>query len=332
MNLSTLSPEIIVFIAVLVLFGIAVFAFTALSSPSAKMRKRAQGLKRRGTHAAKPTSEESTGSLRKVEGDTSLPLLTAIASRMPSIKLLRNRLAQAGLAMTAERYLAYNGLLFAFAAITVFFTTHKPPALALLIGIIIGIGLPHLIVGIRITRRKKAFLLLFPDGIDLIVRGLKAGLPVTESIKMVSKEIADPVGSLFQRIADKMALGIPLERTLHETAEKFRITEFDFFVTSIVLQRETGGNLSEILSNLSEALRQRQMMRMKIKAMSSEAKASMYIIGALPFMVVGALLITSPNYLSPLFSDFRGNIALGIACCMLVSGVFIMMRMTKFEI
>ena len=129
-----------------------------------------------------------------------------------------------------------------------------------------------------------------------------------------------------------MALGIPLEKTLYDTAKKYRITEFDFFVTSIILQRETGGNLSEILANLSEALRLRLMMRLKIKAMSAEAKASMYIIGALPFFVLGALMIMSPEYVDPLVNDFRGNIAAAIAASMLGFGMWVMMRMARFEI
>lgn len=324
--------EIVVFLGVMAC--IMLFApFILAAGTQSHMSKRASKLRRRmDSVREKPKEVAENRSLRRQEGDASLPLISRLFARMESIERIRDRLSRAGITTTAERYLSYNLLLFCLTSLIAILLLGKGLLFSLLVGLVIGLGIPHMVVNFRIGRRTKKFLLLFPDAIDLIVRGLRAGLPVTESIKMVSKEIDEPVGSVFRTMAEKMALGVPLERTLYETAVKYRITEFDFFVTSIVLQRETGGNLSEILNNLSEALRQRLMMRMKIKAMSSEAKASMYIIGFLPFFVMGALAFTSPDYLTPLFNDYRGNIALFIAGGMLSMGVFIMSRMTKFEI
>lgn len=326
--------EYAIFGLILLLIFIAAPSILALAGHEGKIRKRANRMQQRikAPKKRRNRQEEETRSLRRQEGDAALPLLTSLLAHLPSITLLRDRIARSGMSMSAERYLSYNLFLFLLAAMAFIGVFELGVAVALLLSIAIGLGLPHMILNFRIARRTKKFLVLFPDAIDLIVRGLRAGLPVTESIKMVAREIDEPVGSVFQLMTEKMALGIPLEKTLYETARKYRITEFDFFVTSIVLQRETGGNLSEILSNLSEALRQRLMMRLKIKAMSSEAKASMYIISALPFMVLGALSFTSPEYLLPLIEDYRGNIALGIAGGMLGMGVFIMVRMTKFEI
>lgn len=326
--------EIIVFASVLL---IIIACAPLLGGGNRKqMRKRASKLQQRvktQPHTKEGQSDEQARqSLRKIEGDTSLPLLTELLKRLPNIRVLRDRLARSGTTITAERYLVYNGLLFIVVALLMWLIVTDSGLLAAFVGIIIGLGLPHVVISFKISRRAKRFLTLFPDAIDLIVRGLRAGLPVTESIKMVAKEIQEPVGTIFQVMTDKMALGVTLEKTLYETAAKFRITEFDFFVTSVVLQRETGGNLSEILANLSEALRQRLVMQMKIKAMSSEAKASMYIISALPFFVIGALAAISPDYLIPLVHDYRGNIALAIAGGMMSTGVFIMFRMTKFEI
>lgn len=317
----------------LLLFALAIPIVMGLSSPQQRMRRQAGKLQRRVKD--KTTFEartEKVKSLRREEGDTSLPFFTRLLNRSNIGTALRARVARSGLKLSAERYVLYNAALFLFITMICSTVLHRGIILSMLLGIIVGFGLPHFIVGFRINRSTRKFLILFPDAIDLIVRGLRAGLPVTESIKMVAKEIDDPVRQIFRSMAEKMALGVPLEKTLYDTAAKYRITEFDFFVTSIVLQRETGGNLSEILNNLSEALRQRLMMRMKIKAMSSEAKASMYIIGALPFVVSIALFLTTPEYLGILFNDFRGNIALFIAIGMLSTGIYIMSRMAKFEI
>ena len=180
--------------------------------------------------------------------------------------------------------------------------------------------------------RIKSFLKLFPDAIDFIVRGLRSGLPVTESMNMVGKEMEEPLGSIFASIGESVRLGVSLEKALQDTAKKLNTTEFNFFVTSIILQRETGGNLSEILGNLSDVLRKRFMMRLKIKAMSSEAKASAIIVGSLPFVVILALLFVSPGYLDPLIDDPTGNLAAAGATTSLLLGIGIMIKMTKFEI
>ncbi len=208
----------------------------------------------------------------------------------------------------------------------------KPVFLAVPLAFIAGAWLPIKFLQMRIAKQNREFLKLFPDAIDLIVRGLRSGLPVTESLVLVAHEVADPVGPTFARVGNTMKLGVPLEKALQETAKKLDLAEFNFFTTSILLQRETGGNLSEILNNLSEVLRARIMMRLKIKAMSSEARASTIIIGALPFVVITAVGVLSPDYMKPLFTDYRGNIWLGVAAGMLGSGLYIMNRMSKFEI
>src|SRR5690606_10394833 len=133
-----------------------------------------------------------------------------------------------------------------------------------------------------------------------IVRGLRSGLPVSESIVLVSKEVPEPVGSVFGTVSNTMKLGVTMEKALQDMAEELDISEFNFFTTSIVLQRETGGNLAEILNNLSEVLRGRFMMQMKIKAMSSEARASTYIVAALPVFVFCAVSLMSPDYMKPM--------------------------------
>ena len=151
-------------------------------------------------------------------------------------------------------------------------------------------------------------------------------------MNMVGVEMEQPIGGIFAEIGESIRLGVPAEKAMADMAKKLGSTEFNFFVTCIVLQRETGGNLSEILSNLADVLRKRFMMRMKIKAMSSEAKSAAMIVGSLPFIVTLALTFLSPGYLNPLIDDPKGNFALGIAVTSLCTGIGIMMKMSRFEI
>jgi len=164
------------------------------------------------------------------------------------------------------------------------------------------------------------------------VRGLRAGLPIAETMGAVASEIDGPVGTEFQAVSDRMKIGRTLEAALQETADRLGTAEFQFFVITLAIQRETGGNLAETLSNLSDVLRKRMQMKLKIAAMSSESKASAYIIGALPFIVFGLITFISPNYMGAFFHDQRLMIAgLGGMVWMSIGG-FIMRQMINFEI
>ncbi|MDE3015509.1 MAG: type II secretion system F family protein [Pseudomonadota bacterium] len=255
-----------------------------------------------------------------------------LAKPLPNIRRLGDRLARAGKTISPKQY-ALRRLLWLLAIMfIVSFIFRKSPLLGFFLGIIFGVWLPLQFLKFSANKQSKVFLQLFPNAIDLIVRGLRSGLPVSESLVLVSHEIPNPVGSVFSNISNTMKLGVPMEKALQETAHKLDLTEFNFFTTSIILQRETGGNLAEILGNLSEVLRGRFLMRMKIKAMSSEARASAYIIGALPFIVISAVAAVSPDYLKPLYEDYRGNECAASAAFLMVFGMWVMRRMTQFEI
>jgi tight adherence protein B len=259
--------------------------------------------------------------------------LGQILSSMRSISKLQARLEVAGITQTSpQKFLMIMAAIAVVTTLLLWLFWGKALLVCLPIGILLGLGMPHMAVSRKIKKRQLLFLKLFPDAIDLMVRGLRAGLPVAESFITVSKELPPPMGDTFATISQQTQLGMPMERALSENASKLNITEFNFFVTTIILQRETGGNLSEILNNLSDMLRQRHMMKMKIGALSSEARASAYIIGALPFLVFVILQIVSPHYLRPLFDDPRGNKALIGAILSLSMGGFIMKRMTQLEI
>lgn len=267
---------------------------------------------------------------RKV--DEGSGLFSLLAKPLPHMNKLGDRLERAGVNLSPQQYMLRRIFWVLGFTIIIGLLVKKSFLLGFFLGIIFGVWLPLKLIQRKINKQNKAFLKLFPDAIDLIVRGLRSGLPVSESIVLVSTEVPEPVGGIFMTISHTMKLGVTLEKALAEMARKLDLTEFNFFTTSIILQRETGGNLSEILNNLSEVLRGRYIMSMKIKAMSSEARASAMIIGALPFVVILAVGVLSPGYLMPLINDHRGNIAAITAACMMAFGLWVMNRMTKFEI
>ncbi len=285
-----------------------------------RLKKRLERVKAGGREAH--AQELLKQSLRKVRPE---------ANKRSISEWLRSRLEIAHVAMHPRQYLLANLGLLLLSGVGLL-SLGIPLTLSALLGFIIGVGFPHMYLNRRIQGRKKKFLKLFPDAIDLIVRGLRAGLPASKSMQSVVAEVPEPVSPVFHEITEQVALGVSLEKAMADMARRLDMTEFNFFVTSIILQRETGGNLTEILSNLSEVLRQRQSMKLKIKALSSEARASATIVGSLPFLVFAAVSATSPDYMTPLFDDYRGNIALAGACMSLCTGIFIMARLAKFEI
>lgn len=311
--------------------GLMLAVFVFMSGGDKKTDERLARATRKNAPAAK-TAAEAMQSLRKRDPSEETAIGQMLAG-MTSISKLKARFEIAGMTeMTPQKFIGIMLGIGVGSFLIIGVLLGKNLLIALLVGLLLGLALPHMAVGRKIKKRHKVFLKLFPDAIELMVRGLRAGLPIGESFITVSKEVAPPVGDTFATISQQVALGVPMEKALADTANKLHITEFNFFVTSIILQRETGGNLGEILSNLAEMLRQRQMMKLKIGALSSEARASAYIVGSLPFFVMGVLSMMSPDYLSPLFNDYRGNLWLAGAGGSMSMGAFIMMKMTQLEI
>ena len=250
---------------------------------------------------------------------------------IPKPALLRKRLEQTGLEITLAKYLMVTLGLTLIIAVGLMMRG-MPFLLSLFAGLFVGIGLPHFIVGKMIIRRVNKFNVNFPDAIELMVRGLRSGLPITETLGIVASEIPGPVGIEFRMVADKMKIGRTMEAALQDTADRLGTPEFQFFVITLAIQRETGGNLAETLSNLGDVLRKRAQMKLKIRAMSSESKASAYIVGSLPFVVFTLVFLMNPNYMGKFFTDERLIIAgLGGMVWMAIGG-FIMAKMVNFEI
>ncbi len=255
-----------------------------------------------------------------------------VRHHLPRREALQKRLMSTGRRFSVTQYVMINFGVTLFSGFLPAGLLHVSPLVSLLIGCSCGLGLPHFIVSRMAVRRRNAFIALFPEAIDLIVRGLKSGLPVSESITTVGHELADPVGAEFRRIDQSLRLGQSFDEALGAAAERLDMPEFRFFVISLGVQRETGGNLAETLENLSEILRRRRQMRLKVKAMSSEAKASAMIIGALPFIMFGVLMVVDNNYVMKLFRDPRGVMLLTAGLVSMAIGIAVMAKMVKFEI
>jgi tight adherence protein B len=258
--------------------------------------------------------------------------MDGLAQRLiPKPALLRQRLQQTGRNWTLAQYgLASLGIIVVIALLLI--VKGLPVLLAALIGLFVGVGLPHFIIGKLIKRRVAKFTARFPDAIELMVRGLRSGLPISETLGVVADEIPGPIGDEFRTVSDKMKIGRTMEGALQETADRLGTPEFQFFVITLAIQRETGGNLAETLANLADVLRKRAQMKLKIKAMSSESKASAWIVGALPFIVFILIWFINGKYMQTFFVDERLMIAGGGGLVWMGIGVFIMAKMVDFEI
>ena len=319
-----------IFIGVFALMGTFVLAINFFSGPQRQLAKRMTKIRFRYA----PTSKlDGVASIRSIATDNSVKGLEALARRLlPRPAELRKRLSQTGMSITLANYMVANllvAIVFGFLTWVVF---HGGVAIDILVGIVAGVGLPHMVVGKLIARRLDKFTKLFPEAIDLIVRGLRSGLPITESIGSVGTELADPIGIEFRKMSDSIKLGTPLEDALDAASDRLSTADFKFFVIAISIQKETGGNLAETLENLSEILRKRLQMKLKVKAMSSEARASAVIIGVLPFLLFGVLLFVNYDYVSVLFTDPRGMVMGGAGLTSMSLGMFVISRLIKFEI
>jgi len=313
----------------LVIFAMLVLGYSAVAgSGAAKAQKRRmQALRYRHSES--------------VDAKVDAQFKRAVAARKPkSFKVagsgsrteaLAVRLNRTGKGWSVSQYI-YASAGLALGITVVIFVLSRAPLLSLGVGLLIGAGLPHMVVGYLINKRTNNFITKFPDGIELLVRGLRSGLPVTETLGIVAQEVPGPVGYEFKTVIDRIKVGKTMEDALQDTADKLGIAEFNFFTITLAIQRETGGNLAETLSNLADVLRKRAQMKLKIRAMSSESKASAYIVGSLPFLVFGAIFMINPDYMSGFFEDDRLIVAGLGAGVWMGMGVLMMAKMVNFEI
>lgn len=312
-------------------FMVLALLILAFSGPSAKNASARRLTSLRDRHAGVVGAGAVEAQLRRISTTRNSRMDNAAARLLPNPAELGKRLAKTGKNWTVGQYgMASVGIVTVVSAALM--VQGLPVLLALLVGVVVGGGLPHMVVGFLISRRVGKFNAKFPDAIELLVRGLRSGLPITETMGVVGSEVEGPVGEEFRSISDKMKIGRTLDQALQETADRLGTPEFQFFCITIAIQRETGGNLAETLANLADVLRKRGQMKLKIKAMSSESKASAYIIGALPFIVFGMIWMINDTYMQGFFIDQRLIIAGGGGIIWMGIGAFIMAKMINFEI
>ncbi|BBD96840.1 pilus assembly protein TadB [Sphingobium amiense] len=330
------SNFVLIMLLVATLTGICVVAFAG-PSPEKARRRRVANIRGRHSESADALLEarmRKAISNRVTGGEGKM-----LVSLVPNPENLAKRLRMTGKKWTLSQYLTTCAGIFLF-VVAMLQLRGFPFLFALMFGMAAGLGLPHWWVGRLITKRVNAFTVKFPDALDLLTRGLRSGLPIAETLGIVSSEIPGPVGEEFKLITERIKIGKTMEQALQETADRLGTPEFQFFVITLSIQRETGGNLAETLSNLANVLRQRAQMKLKIRAMSSESKASAYIIGVLPFLVFGMICYINYNYMSPFFTPDPAGIfglslmqVIGIGgLCWMSIGAFIMAQMVNFEI
>lgn len=203
------------------------------------------------------------------------------------------------------------------------------PALSIAFAGAAGLGAPALLVQLAQSRNQRRFLDVFPDALDLIVRAVRAGLPVIEAIDLATREIRAPVGIEFERVLGEMRIGVEMEDALQHAADRIRVPDFRFFVVSLLLHRRTGGSIAEILSNLSTVIRQRKALRTKARALTAEATASAAVVATMPFIAGVGLFFVNREVMSVLFVDPRGRFMLGVAAVGLLLGVGVMKAMIR---
>jgi tight adherence protein B len=304
------------------------FAFSGPSTSKAQLR-RLESLRERHS---KSTEVAAQAQLKRILQGRTQTKMDGLAQRfIPKPALLRKRLQQTGRSWTLGQYASASLGIIVVISLALLLRG-MPVLLALFVGLFVGVGLPHYIIGKLIKRRVNQFNARFPDALELMVRGLRSGLPITETMGVVADELPGPISEEFRAVTDKMKIGRTMEVALQESADRLGTAELQFFVITLAIQRETGGNLAETLANLADVLRKRAQMKLKIRAMSSESKASAWIVGSLPFIVFVLVWWISPDYMAHFFTDQRLIIAGCGGMVWMGCGVFIMAKMVNFEI
>ena len=267
---------------------------------------------------------------RKRDIQTRLRELDEAKTKKSFAVKMRETLRQAGLRISLRNYfLSCGGLAIATA---VFYLVMGYPMVGILpVAITVGFGLPRYVVGYLSKRRVNKFTKEFANAVDIIVRGIKSGLPVGECLNIIATESPEPVAGVFREIVESQKLGLALDASLERAQEQIQTAELKFFAIVLAIQAQTGGNLADTLQNLSNILRDRRKMANKVKALSSEAKSSASIIGSLPFLMTGLLYLTSPEYITPLFTDNLGQILIVCGLVWMSIGVFVMKQMINFD-
>lgn len=329
MDQGTLVPIAVALLAALCIGGVGFALFGMGDSKSDKRVARVSGARK--ARSAKDVTEETDNSApRRRQVQETLKELEEKQKAEKAKLTLRLRMERAGLELQPRTFYIASCFvaLLGFSFVLLF---GLPPAAALLGGFAAGFGVPRWVINFMTKRRQSAFTEEFANSLDVIVRGVKAGLPINDCLKIIADESPDPVGCEFKELVEGQRVGITIEQGLQRVYERMPLAEVNFFMIVLAIQQKSGGNLSEALGNLSNVLRDRKKMRAKIQSMSQEAKASAGIIGALPPGVMALIYFTTPDYMSLLFTTTAGNFIIFASLCWMGIGILVMRKMINFN-
>lgn len=251
-------------------------------------------------------------------------------------KSLRMRLEQAGLDAKPVHYWLFAAMCAVGCAFAVYVSL--PPSVAVLAmplslvaAFVGGMGIPSWLLGYLIKRRQKKFVAGLANALDVIVRGIKTGLPVLECLSIIARESPEPLASEFREVVEQQRVGVPLGEAMERLVMRMPLSEVKFMAIVIAIQQAAGGNLSEALSNLSQVIRDRHSLKLKVKALSAEALASAAVLGCLPPGVITLIWLTTPSYLRPLWDTTTGNFFIAIGTVLMGIGIFVMYKMINFK-
>lgn len=322
-----MEPVQIIVIAVIALVGIGMVVALVLNDKAEQRRKALSVIKGQGGE----TREDQRLVADKRRAEIAQKLKEQEKGKKGKKASLRDQLMMAGLKITPKQFWIFSGLL-ALAAAGV----AKGMGFSLfvcLMAFVVGLlGVPRMVLKMKTDKRQKKFLEEFADALEAMVRLLKAGMPVSEAISMVGKEYTGPVGEEMARIYDAQKIGVPLAEACQESARRMPLPEMQMFATGITIQAQTGASLSEILLNLAAVIRARFKLKRKIKSLSSEAKASAMIIGALPVFVAGGIWLINPDYIGVMFTTSSGKMMMAGAAVWMSFGVLAMKIMINFKV
>lgn len=324
---------ILIFIGAVAIGGLSLVVMAPTQKDKAKKRVASLKTAKSSRRAASSGQTEAQSKERRRKLEESLD---AIDDKTKNLKKKRRismdqLLEQAGLPIKRKEFYIASVVMALFFALIGFISGQQYWITGLLT-VIGGFGFPRWIVNFLRGRRQKKFVTEFSNAIDVIVRGVKSGLPVNECLKIIAREAPRPVNDEFHMLTEGLRIGMTLEQSLDRMHERMPLQEVKFFGIVLMIQQKTGGNLAEALGNLATVLRSRKLMEGKIKALSAEAKASAYIIGSLPFLVMGSVKLSSPDYLDPLFNTRTGNFILIGAGIWMLTGILVMKKMTQIKV
>jgi tight adherence protein B len=341
-NMLTIAIAVLAFVAIA---GIG-FAFSGGEAEAARKRARAIGAGSTASGKGRGGKAMDESAKRRAKTQEMLDTLRKQGEarrKSNSAQTIKAKLVQAGLEIPLSAFWIFSVLLGGVCAALIFLSGFDGLTVSgislrsrpvLVAGAFVGgaFGLPRFFLNFMINGRHKKMINQFADALDVIVRGVKSGLPLNECIRIIAKESPDPLRSEFATLADNLAMGAGTDRALNMFYKRVPLQEVNFFMIVLLIQAKAGGNLSEALGNLSSVIRSRKMMREKIKAMSSEAKASAMIIGSLPFAVGLLVFLTTPDYILELFRTETGHVILAAGSTLMFTGIMTMKKMINFDI